>query len=172
MTAVGLRITPVNATCDFMTAGRKTIFVNIGKEIPDTKSMKKAELEKTVQERIVTLGVVTMSHLGSEFLLSVTQSTERRFTRQECIAAVSLRVKEIAAMGATVDAGLLSPDGLKKKCRNFLRYCLETKILSEDGRGRYTVTLREPGTLRYPGFKAFPVRHSVNDLNSLLEWYA
>ena len=49
MTAVGLRITPVNATCDFMTAGRKTIFVNIGKEIPDTKSMKKAELEKTVQ---------------------------------------------------------------------------------------------------------------------------
>ena len=85
---------------------------------------------------------------------------------------MSRRAEEIAALGAGVDTRLLSSRYLEKRVKNIPRYCLETKILSEDGRGRYTVTLREPGTLRYPGFKAFPVRHSVNDLNSLLEWYA
>ena len=60
-----VKILPMNISYDFMTTGRLKIFLNIGREIPDTKGLAKADLDRQVKDSLLKLSVVTMSQIGS-----------------------------------------------------------------------------------------------------------
>jgi hypothetical protein len=171
MTTGNIKILPVNTTYDFMTDGRRSIYVSIGNELTDIKGLKKVELEELVQERIVTLGIVTISQLGSEFLLNMLSSNYARFNEQEFVEAISRRVEEIKLLNINLDKRLYSIDSIKKRIRSFLRYCVNKGILEKESNGRFVINMRQTNSLISNDFNEYPVQHSDNELKSLLEFY-
>lgn len=171
MTTGNIKILPVNTTYDFMTDGRRSIYVSIGNELTDIKGLKKVELEELVQERIVTLGIVTISQLGSEFLLNMLSSNYARFNEQEFVEAISRRVEEIKLLNINLDKRLYSIDSIKKRISSFLRYCVNKGILEKESNGRFVINMRQTNSLISNDFNEYPVQHSDNELKSLLEFY-
>jgi 1-acyl-sn-glycerol-3-phosphate acyltransferase len=171
MTTGNVKILPVNTTYDFMTDGRRSIYVSIGNELADIKALKKIELEELVQERIVTLGIVTISQLGSEFLLNMLDNNDASFDEQECVETISRRVEEIKLLNVNLDKRLHSLDTMKKRIRGFLRYCVNKGILEKESDGRFVINIRQTNSLTSGNFNEYPVQHSDNELKSLLEFY-
>jgi 1-acyl-sn-glycerol-3-phosphate acyltransferase len=170
MADADVRILPVNTTYDFMTAGRMRIFIKIGEEITNVKSLNKLELERTVQKSIVTLGTVTMSHMGSAFLVDMLERETPRFGEKEFVTAVFRRLEEFRALNMNSDGDLDSRNRFEKRARSFLCYCLKKGMLRKEAQGQFVINSlynrHAPN-----GFHESPVRRSVNELKSLLEWY-
>ncbi len=171
MTTGNIKILPVNTTYDFMTDGRRCIYVSIGNELTDIKGLKKVELEELVQEKIVTLGIVTISQLGSEFLLNTLGNNLARFDEQEFVEAISCQVEEIKLLNINLDKRLYSIDSIKKRIRSFLRYCMNKGILEKESDGRFVINMHQTNSLTSIDLNEYPVQHSDNELKSILEFY-
>ena len=172
MTTSDIRILPVNTTYDFMTAGRMRIYMTIGQEFTAVKGLSKVELERMVQQSIVTLGPITLSHLGSEFLLKRVEEGREQFDERECLAAIGRRVEQFKARDIRLEERLATEKLLKKRTGDFLRYCVKKGIISKKGRGFFSIDIKPMKKQDFSKFHESPVQYSANELKSLLEWHS
>lgn len=171
MTTGDARVLPVNTTYDFMTQRRMRIYMTVGREFTTVKLWKKTELEQQVQKSIVTLGPVTLSHLGSEFLLALLDDGRERFEEDECFTATARRVEQLHARGIRLEERLLTEDLLKERTGDFLRYCVRKGIVDNKGDGNFTVNTKSMKARTFNKFHENPARYSANELRSLLEMH-
>jgi 1-acyl-sn-glycerol-3-phosphate acyltransferase len=169
MTSGDPRVLPVNTTYDFMTRGRMRIYMTVGQEFTAVKGMNKIKLERLVQKSIGTLGPVTLSHLGSEFLISVIDKGREQFEEQECLTVLARRAGQLRSRNVRLEERLLTEERLKQRTDDFLRYCLKKGIISKKGHGSYAVNTRLIKKRAFNKFHENPVQYSSNELKSLLE---
>jgi 1-acyl-sn-glycerol-3-phosphate acyltransferase len=171
MTTSDIRIIPVNTTYDFMTLRRMRIYMTVGHELTMVKELSKVDLEQLAQKSIVTLGPVTLSHLGSEFLLQVLDSGRKQFEEEECYTIILQRVEELRARSIRLEERLLTEQSLKKRTVDFLRYCTKRGIISNKGGGSFVMNNGLVKIHKFGKFHENPVQYSANELKNLLELY-
>jgi 1-acyl-sn-glycerol-3-phosphate acyltransferase len=171
MTTSNIRILPVNTTYDFMTLRRMRIYMTVGHELTELKGLHKISLEQSVQKSIVTSGPVTLSHLGSEFLLNVLDSGQEQFKEQECHMMITRRVKQLRNENMRLEERLLTEKSLQKRIDDFLRYCVKKDIINKKEGGSFVVNTRAVKMHTFNKFHENPVQYSANELRSLLEWH-
>jgi 1-acyl-sn-glycerol-3-phosphate acyltransferase len=170
-TSSDIRIIPVNTTYDFMTRGRMRIYMTVGEEFTGVKDLSKIDLEQLVQKSIITMGPVTMSHLGSDFLLSALENGDTEFGEQECFEAIAWWVEKLSEHNVRLEERLLTEKELKRRTRDFLRYCLKKGIVNKKDQGRFIINGSRIKMGNFNKFHENPVQYSVNELKSLLEWH-
>jgi 1-acyl-sn-glycerol-3-phosphate acyltransferase len=171
LTTSDIRILPVNTTYDFMMAGRMRIYVTIGREFTAVKGLSKAELERMVQKSIVTLGPITLSHLGSEFLLEAMDEGHAQFGESEYLEAIRLRVEQLKSRNIRLEERLTTERLLKKRTDDFLGYCVKKGVIKKKGQGYFVINMKLMRKQDFSKFHESPVQYSANELKSLLEWH-
>jgi len=171
MTTRDIRVLPVNTTYDFMTLRRMRIYMTVGRELTGVKGLNKINLEQLVQKNIVTLGPVTLSHLGSEFLLNMLDNGREDFKEQEYVIKTMQRVDQLRTRNIRLEERLLTEQRLKKRIGDFLGYCVKRGIISNKGDKSFVINRNLMKTRTFDKFHENPMKYSANELKSLLEWH-
>jgi 1-acyl-sn-glycerol-3-phosphate acyltransferase len=133
---VPLRVLPMGITYDFMTTGRQSVFLNVGRELTDLQGLSRKEVDATVAKAIVTQLTVTASQLASQLLWSF-RANGGRFSATELLERVGLEAQRCADAGVRVDPRLLNKRQLAKRIKQYLKYCVRKRMLVQTTRGAY-----------------------------------
>ncbi len=171
MTKNDVRILPINTTYDFMTRGRMRIYVSIGEEILRPKELKKVELEKLVQRRIVGLGPITMGQLGSEYLLQRLEVGYHFISHDQLEKELSTKAWRFIGAGLRLDDRLMKKESFNKRLNDFISYCRTKHILEQTAPNIYTIDRDK--VLNTTGLRHWenPVQYSSNEIKSLRELF-
>ena len=160
-------VQPVSVVYDFMALGRKRVIVNFGPETALPPGLGRRELEAQVRDSLVRAGVITMSQLGSWYLIqALGQGQQGTITEAGMGQALKERVTVLGRQGFSLDRQLLSPRTFQRRLRAFLRYCQQRGLLHLQGQGIYSID-RE--AVLHPGDREKnPVHYCYNEYLSLV----
>ncbi|HEY7346926.1 MAG TPA: hypothetical protein VH599_01310 [Ktedonobacterales bacterium] len=184
------RILPVNVTYDFMTTDRMRACISVGPPLirlerasdqreregrrpaPSSDPGRRlADLErKALGQAVITAitgqTVVTMSMLGSRFLLERLQQEPPTFSFEMAHAALAQNVQLLAAQGIRLERGLGEPRQRGRRLRAFLAYGLRHGLLTRQPDQTYRVNPAPFQQQRETFFWLNP-RYSANELAAL-----
>lgn len=161
-----VRFLPIHIVYDSMTTGRTKVFVNFGPEVPAENMPRKKMMEK-VRQSLARAGVITMSQLGSLFIMEAVQRGQETITREGLREWLQGRARELSQNGANLDPRLLTPSPLEKRLDAFLGFCTRKGQLSALGPKGYRINR---SAILDPGRKAFPenpVNYCYKEFQSL-----
>ena len=141
-----LRVLPAGITYDFMTSGRQSVFLNLGRELSGLKGLSRKDVDNRVAKAIVGQLTVTASHLASQLLMSYRTNGHGRFMAGELVERVGSDAQRCANAGAHVDPRLLDQRRLAKRMRQYFKYCVRRGMLLRNIDGTYDLHngLEEP----------------------------
>jgi hypothetical protein len=163
-----VKILPMNITYDFMTTGRMKAFLNIGREIPKTKGLSKAELEHLVKDSLLRLGVVTMSQIGSHSLYQEATQGNDTLIEESWQRHLATLLQEAEKAGLRVDRALLKERSFYQSFKDFLSYCLRKGQLDTVSSGRLHINRGRILDTSSPGYSQNPVSYCHNEFVTLL----
>jgi hypothetical protein len=70
-----------------------------------------------------------------------------------------------------LEESLYIQESLQERAGDFMVYCRRKGILRRDGQGRFVINTSHINKRPFEKFHENPVRYSVNEFVSLLEWY-
>ena len=146
--------------------------MTIGPELIDLRNYNKVELEQRVQKSIVTLGPITLGHMGSEYLLEILNEGRETFEESDLRDALPSRIEKLRAGNIRLEERLLTEQALSRRVHDFLTYCIKKGIVSNTGNGSYRINKSVIENDTYDKFHENPVRYSANELKSILELHA
>ena len=117
------------------------------------------------------MGPITFSHLGSDFLLALLYDGRTKFEEEECLAATTRWVEKLSANYVRLEERLIAEKALKKRTRDFLKYCTKKGIIKKKDRRSFIINTALVKTGNFNKFHENPVQYSVNEFNSLLKWH-
>ncbi len=163
-----VKILPMNITYDFMTTGRMKAFLNIGREIPETKGLSKAELEHLVKDSLLKLAVVTMSQIGSHSLYHEATQGNDTLIEESWHGQLATLVQKAEKAGLRVDRALLEERSLYQNFKDFVRYCLRKGLITTASPGRLQINRERILDTSSPGYSQNPVYYCHNEFSTLL----
>jgi len=122
---------------------------------------------ENVRQVLARAGVVTMSQLGSLFVMEAAQRGQEVITSEELLEWLQARASELSRKGTDVDPRLLAPAALGNRLTAFLGFCTRAGQLSPVGPGSYRINR---SAILDPGRKAFeenPVSYCYKEFQSL-----
>ena len=161
-----VRFLPIHIVYDSMTTGRTKVFVTFGPEVPADNLPRKKMIEN-VRQSLARAGVITMSQLGSLFIMEAVQRGQETITREGLREWLQGRARELSQNGANLDPRLLAPSPLEKRLDAFLGFCTIKGHLSPLGPKIYRINRL---AILDPGRKAFPenpVNYCYKEFQSL-----
>ncbi len=163
-----VKILPMNISYDYMTTGRIKAFLNIGREIPDTKGLSKAELEHLVKDSLLSLGMVTMSQIGSHSLYHEATQGNDTLIEESWQRQLAILVQKAEKIGLAVDRALLEERGFSRNFKDFVRYCLRKGHITTVSPGRLQINRERILDTCTPGYSQNPVYYCHNEFSALL----
>lgn len=134
-----IRVLPIGISYDFMTAGRQTVFVNIGDELSQLKDLSRKEIDVRVKKAILEQVTVTASHLASCLVLLLRRQGSRMVTASQLIDYVGSEAVRYHGEGRYVDPKLLKDETLAKRMAAYMDYCRRSGTLRSLGSGRFEI---------------------------------
>jgi hypothetical protein len=168
MSQQAVKILPMNISYDFMTTGRLKIFLNIGREITDTKGLPKAELERQVKDCLLKLTVVTISQIGSYSLYREATNGNDVFLEEGWQDRLSVLVQKVQRAGFIVNKALLEERTFYRNFRDFLGYCLRNGQLASTSPGKLQINRERILDTTSTGYLSNPVYYCYNEFKTLL----
>jgi len=176
-----IRLLPVNVTYDFMDSEpRPKVIMIVGEEILSIKRYPKNELGNLVAKAIPSLVCVTMSGLGSRYLLEQVEQGETQVRYHQLRDEIWAELQRLRLLDVPYDTRLAIRQCFEERLERFVAYCQRKGGIFTDGvedtaatlhRGDFWLTLDKPALLRQECQKPadHPVRYCYNELMSLLE---
>jgi hypothetical protein len=176
-----IRLLPVNVTYDFMdTQPRPKVIMIVGQEILSVKRYPKAELGNLVAKAIPSLACVTMSGLGSRYLLEQAEQGETQVRYHQLRDEIWAEFVKLRQLDVPYDTRLENRQNFEERLERFVAYCQRKGGIFKDGvaegsvtphKGDFWLTLDRIPLLRNQCLKPddHPVRYCYNELMSLLE---
>lgn len=166
-----LRVVPIALTYDFMTTGRRHIFVNFAPALEYAPKLPQAELDQRLYRSWLLHMHFTCTQLASGFLMERQRSSLPEFTLYDLAHAVYQQACELAAAGRHVDPQLLRPAGVTRKVRGYLAYVERRGLIRRCSTNRWQITF---GKLviqvgpREVAYDEVPLLYAYNELQDLL----
>jgi hypothetical protein len=165
---INVKILPLAISYDFITTGRKRIFLNIGKEITTDKGLSKNELDNLVSKYLRKLAVVTMSQLGGYVLfqeaLNGTDFLEKEIWQNKLIALF----EKAENNGFELDQSLFSEQVFYRKICNFEKYCIQKGLLTRGPQERILINHPQILDTSTSGYSKNPIYYCYNEFKALL----
>lgn len=132
-----VRVLPVGIAYDFMSTGRRQVFIRIGSEIRGLQAASRREVSQRVTEAILRQTTVTTSGLASRAIMNARRGGADFISTAYLLETVRAAARRCAAAGAQVDIGLLDDAGSAVRVRSFLHYCRRAEILEQVAANRW-----------------------------------
>jgi hypothetical protein len=126
---VGVRVLPVGIAYDFMSVGRREVFMSVGPELQDLKGASRHQVSERVTDAILRQTTVTTSELASRVLLQARRAGAGVVTTGELVDGVRDAARRHAAVGARLDPRLLDGEGCATRVHSFLAFCRRKGIV-------------------------------------------
>lgn len=166
-----LRIVPVALSYDFMTSGRKHVFITIAPALTYAPKLAPAELAASLRRAWLLHAYFTCTQLASGFLLERCRSGRVDFTLADLASAVQQQAQALASAGRVVDPRLLSLSSATKRARGYLAYAARHDLIQRGESGRWRITFEEQAIQVGPrevAYHDFPLLYAYNELQDLL----
>ena len=144
------------------------VFLNIGREIPDTKGLSKADIENLVKDSLLKLAVVTMSQLGSHSLYHEASKGNDALTKESWAKELATIVQKVETAGFIVDRALREERGFCHHFNDFIRYCLRKGLIASESSGKLRLNKGKILDNSHPGYSQNPAYYCHNEFSSLL----
>ena len=161
-------VLPGNLTYDFMSTGRKTVFVASGRTLYGVNGWSRERLEGEVRQAILAATTVTLGHLAARVVREHAAEGEHEIDETAFRAEIHARAQRMARDGYAVDERLLRPGPLSRRWRRFLTYCRRRSLLQRRGK----VLQFDPGQVIVDpaeSERVSPWVYSLNELDALVE---
>ncbi len=145
-----VRVLPVGITYDFMTAGRQMVFVNVGPEMTDLRTLRPADASARVEEAILAESTITASQLASQLLMEIRSRGGGVLGWSQLVDYVADEAKRWSKAGLFVDPRLLNSGDLDHRMDEYIDYCCGSGELLPQGDGLYRVPV--PGRSAPPAW--------------------
>lgn len=166
-----LRVVPIALTYDFMTTGRRHIFVDFAPAIEYAPKLPQAKLDQRLRRSWLQHTHFTCTQLASGFLMERKRSSLPEFTLYDLMYAVYQQASSLAAAGRPVDPQLLRPAGVAGKARNYLAYVERRGLVRRCERDRWQIAFGElviRVSPREVAYDRVPLLYAYNELQELL----
>jgi hypothetical protein len=160
------RLLPIHIVYDSMTTGRTKVFVTFAPEVPAGNLPRNRLIEK-VHQVLARAGVITMSQLGSLFIMEAVQRGQEAITREGLREWLQRRTRELLQNRANLDRRLLVPATLEKRLDDFLGFCTRTGQLSPLSPRSYRINRSAILDPERKAFQENPVSYCYKEFLSL-----
>ena len=161
-----VRFLPIHIVYDSMTTGRAKVFVTFAPEVPADNLPRNKMIEK-VRQSLARAGVITMSQLGSLFIMEAVRGGQETITRDCLREWLQGRARELSQNGANLDPRLLVPSSLEKRLNAFLGFCMIKGQLSPLSPTSYRIDHLAILDPRRKAFRENPVNYCYKEFQSL-----
>ena len=161
-------VLPGNVTYDFMSTGRKTVFVATGRALYGVNAWSRERLEGEVRQAILAATTVTLGHLAAHVVREHAERGEHEIDEAAFRAEIQARAQRMARDGYAVDERLLRPGPFSRRWRRFLAYCRCRCLLQRRG----SVLQFDPRQVVVDpteSERVSPWVYSLNELDALVE---
>ncbi|MFB6291747.1 MAG: lysophospholipid acyltransferase family protein [Candidatus Bipolaricaulia bacterium] len=167
-------VVPTNITYDFMKKGKTKIFVNIGAEVQGLEKLDRKERSRKLRREILGLTTINLGQLASYHLKEAKQAGLDQIRLEDLREKIVEDLKFFDREGYNLDAGLSDSEGIEKRWRSFIEYCLERGIMDQEDSGQQTEeTVTLTSDLGYDrtsiprGYRRDPVDYCANEIKAL-----
>jgi hypothetical protein len=158
---------PMNCVYEFMTTGRHRLFVTIGPHLPGLPQMSRYELAQQVRRTLASLATVTVQHLGSRALLRTATMGSQAINLIAWEEEMRTAGAHFRELGAAVDPRIFNRPALRKRIREYLRYCQRLGLVRPIDHEWYAVDSKRILANKETTFWDNPVRYCANELADL-----
>lgn len=127
---VETRLLPVFVTYDFMTTGRTTAFIGVGKEIEGVASLHARDFASLVSERLRSLGTITLGNLACAFLSRANGQAEGSMPLEELRNRLFALAGDLAGHGRCIDPRLLRRKSFERRFAAFVSFCRQKGLVA------------------------------------------
>jgi hypothetical protein len=165
------RVVPICIFYDFMTVGRRHMFVDLAPAIERAPEMPRAVMDARLRRSWLEAGRFTCTQLASGFLVRASRAAVSTFTTAELVDALVDQATNLAGLGRHVDARLLRRRRAGRLARGYLAFAERHHLVRREGDGVWTalpVDLHvevEPGEASY---SYAPLANAWNELQDML----
>jgi len=131
---VNARLLPVFVTYDFMTRGRTTAFIEVGREVDDVARLGTRQFVALVSERLKSLGTITMGNLACAYLSAASGRTGESVPLEEFRNGLFALAGDLAQKGHPIDPRLLRRKSFERRFAAFVSFFRERGLATVKGR--------------------------------------
>ena len=166
-----LRIVPISLSYDFMTSGRRHVFVAFAPALVYAPKLSPVELASRLRRSWLLHASFTCTQLASGYLLACRVGSCTEFTLADLSSTISQQARTLAAAGRAVDPSLLRLSGATKRARCYLAYVERRGLIARVAPNRWRLTF-DKLTIdigpREVAYDDVPLLYAYNELQDLL----
>lgn len=117
-----VKMLPVNLTYDFMDTEKPKVIVNIGQEVSSLNYYNKSELAELVKQKVASLSTVTMSGLGSRWLVEAGEEGCEWVRFSQLRDKLWQELGQLRKSNVPLDSRLLTRQGFEERLERFVQY--------------------------------------------------
>ncbi len=166
-----ITVVPLAIVYDFMTGGKKRIFIGAAPPFHVTGDERASDLAARMQAALRDNACFTTTQLGARFFVHRLAIGAPHFDEMELCQAIEYQSQLLHAQGRWVDPALRHPSGRQRRVRRFLRYARAHGILRAEGPERWRILPQDltftpvPGR---PGYLEHPLAYAWNEWRDMM----
>lgn len=161
-----VRILPINITYDSVSGKKLNVYISVGKELTNVKTLNKLTLENMVHRSVEMLTVITATQLMSEKIVDNINKGKYTFEPTPLLTDIFMEINSLKNKGLQIEKTLLDRLKLESILQNYVSYGVKRNWFIKSN-GHLLINHELILNNQLNGYQSNPIIYSYNEIQGV-----